>query len=241
MTTMQTPPPMQGQTTLMPLDPSPGYALRVVPIRANLLPDEITSGRNVRRIRTALIFAIVLVILGLGGWYALARSERTQAEDDLAAITSQTDLTRVKTRSKNFTDVTSTIEQADTIKTELKTATAKDLPWGTVLTDLRGTGVKNIEINSIAGLLELNSPTTNTASKRVGTLVVQGRAADKRTIAAYLDAMADIDGVEHVYLTIASLEDDAENTLKWTFSITADISKDRLCGRFTTPCKSGAK
>ncbi|MET0416107.1 MAG: hypothetical protein ABW022_08820, partial [Actinoplanes sp.] len=55
-------------TALMPIDPalSAQHVSRIPPIRANLLPSEITSGRNARRTRLVLIGAVVVVLALLG-------------------------------------------------------------------------------------------------------------------------------------------------------------------------------
>jgi hypothetical protein len=244
MTTMQTPsPPMPspappGQTTLMPLDPSPHYAMRILPIRANLLPAEITAGRHARRIRAILILAIVLVIGALGSWYLVAVADRDEADDQLASVTSQVDLIRHKTKAKEYAAVTATIAERDDITEQLKAAMAKDLPWSRVSDALRDSGVPDITITSFAGTLNQDNADAGSPAKAgaaakqpVASLTIQGRGKDKKNIAAYLEAIAKIKGVTHVYLTGATSEND-----KWTFSIKASIAADRLCGRFTTDC-----
>ena len=57
-------------TALMPIDPavSPQRVARILPIRANLLPSEITAGRNARRTRFALIGAVLVVVVVLARW-----------------------------------------------------------------------------------------------------------------------------------------------------------------------------
>jgi hypothetical protein len=237
MTTTQQPAP----TALLPLDPAvtPQQALRVLPIRANLLPDEITAGRTDRRTRTILIFAVVLTIAVLGGWYLYAVTQRSSAVDDLAQVTRQVDSTRGETKAAKYTKVTSIIADRDMITSQLKTVMANDLPWSTVATSLRDTKVKHIKVTSIVGLLAKDAvaaPATGT-TRSVATLSILGDAKDKRNIAEYIDAVAKVKGVTHVYLTSASGDDSGV----WTFSINADLSGERLCGRFTTACPSGGK
>lgn len=229
-----------AQTALMPLDPavSPQQALRVLPIRANLLPDEITAGRNARRTRTILIFAVVLALGVLAGWYLYAVKDRDAANQDLAAVTKQVDATRAETKADKYTRVTNTIEQRETITNQLKTAMGDDLPWYTLADELRKTGVANVTIDNIAGQLDKDATAgATTAKKKAGTVTVTGNAKDKKTIAAYVDALADADLVTNVYLT-AGTEQEGKG---WSFTLTADIPNSALCGRFTTACKSGGK
>jgi hypothetical protein len=249
MTTMQTPPTTHrppGQTTLMPLDPAgaPLATLRIPLIRANLLPEEITAGRNARRIRDVLIVAVVLVIGALGGWYYLAAQDRNEAAESLDAMTQQVDTTRAQTRRQEYTKVTQVIEEQNTIKNELKVAMANDLPWSTVLGKIRNSGVKDITVTSINGSLVDKTVATAGARQAVATMTILGTGKDKKTIAAYLDALAKVDGIAHVYLTTAGAQSDATggSTKKgWTFSITASVTNELLCGRFTTLCTNGGK
>jgi hypothetical protein len=231
-------------TALMPLDPavSPQHALRILPIRANLLPDEITAGRNVRRARVILILAVLLTLAGLGGWYMHAVNERSAAEDELAAVSAQVDRTRNDTKADKYTTVTRAIDQSKTITAQLKIAMNDDLPWSTLYDALRKSGVKNIEITNINGFLSTDitkgAPTPVAgATRKLGTMTIMGEAKDKKTIATYLDKIAKVKGMANVYLSNATKDDGG----KWIFSINAQISGDRLCGRFTDPCKTGGK
>lgn len=248
-TPMPTPGPAQmpgpAQTALMPLDPtvSPQQSLRILPIRANLLPDEITAGRNARRTRTLLAAVLVLTIAVLAGWYMLAVRDRNAAADDLATVTKQVDDTSTEMKADKYTKVTKTIEERDTITKQLKAAMANDLPWYTLMDQLRTTGIATVRITSISGALDkattggAATAAAAAASKKVGAVTVSGTAKDKKTIAAYLKALVDAKLVTNVYLTAGNKSD----TNEWTFTLNADIPKSALCGRFTTPCKSGGK
>jgi Tfp pilus assembly protein PilN len=246
-TPMPTPGPAQApgpaQTALMPLDPtvSPQQSLRILPIRANLLPDEITAGRNARRTRTLLAAVLVLTIAVLAGWCMYAVRDRNAAADELASVTKQVDDTSREMKADKYTKVTKTIQERDTITDQLKAAMANDLPWYTLMDQLRTTGIASVKITSISGALDKvaagGTTTAATVSKKAGAVTVSGTAKDKKTIAAYLKALADAKLVTNVYLTAGNEQD--KNV--WTFTLNADIPKSALCGRFTTPCKSGGK
>jgi len=88
-------------TALLPLDPaiSPEQVNRILPIRTNLLPEEITAHRNARRTRVVLAGLVVLVALLTGGWYVQADKQRDQAGARLATVTGKVDKLRKDTRA----------------------------------------------------------------------------------------------------------------------------------------------
>jgi hypothetical protein len=231
-----------GTTALMPLDPalSPRQVTRVLPIRANLLPGEITAGRTARRTRGVLIGAVGLVILVMGGWFLFADKQRDLVGQDLASTTQQVDTVRAETRKDAYAKVTDTKKDRVAIDGELKSALKNDLPWATLLDSVRSTATrKSVGITTI--IANLDDPKVAAGAKAagsdVGTLSISGTAKDKKTIAGYVDALAGVHAVSDAYLTAA-------NQVKpgsWTFTLTADITDEALCGRFTTPCKTGGK
>jgi cytoskeletal protein RodZ len=232
-------------TALMPLDPavSPEQVNRILPIRANLLPDEITAGRNARRIRFVLIAAVVLVVVVMGGWYLFAAKERNLALDDANSTDQQVSTVRNQTKKKEYADVSNAIDTTKELNSDLNGTLAQDLPWNTLLDQVRHTATgKEVAITAIQATLTDTDTQTQTASAAVttvGTLQITGTAADKKTIADFVDALPTMKSgkvypVTNAYLTAASAQGD-----NWTFTLTAEITKDALCGRFTTACATG--
>ena len=76
-------------------------------------------------------------------------------------------------------------------------------------------------------------PSTNPATS-IGSLVVTGSAPDKQAVAAYVEALAKQTTVTNPYVTSVATDEDGGVT----FSLTADITQESLCGRFTAPCTS---
>lgn len=225
---------MSTSTALMPLDPavSPEQAMRVLPIRANLLPPEITSGRNARRTRVLLIGAVVLVAVVMGAWYLLADRQRDLAADDLASVTDQVDRTRQSIKNnKEYAAVTKVIKERDEIDADLKTVTAKDLPWYTLVDGLRAAAAKKGgTITDVTAILaEDTAAAAGTATAgTVGTLQIEGTAKDKAAVADVLDALSGVDGVTNVYLTATS-----QSVKSWGFTLSAAVKSDYVCGRFS--------
>ncbi|MEU4244023.1 PilN domain-containing protein [Actinoplanes sp. NPDC026619] len=221
-----------SSTALMPLDPavSPDHAMRILPIRANLLPPEVTSGRNARRTRFLLIGAVVLVVAVMGGWYVLADKQRDLVSQDLTSTTEQADTIRNTMRTnKEYSQVTTVINDQTAITTDLTTVLAKDLPWYTLMDTMRSAASKKGgTLTSVSATM--TDDTTAASTGTVGSLQIAGTAKDKAAVADVIDALAGVDGVTDVFLTAAS----ADSTNKWAFTITAAVDKDYVCGRFST-------
>jgi hypothetical protein len=238
-------------TSLMPMDPalSPQQVTRLLPIRANLLPDEITNSRKARRMRTFVIVGVVLAVVALGGWSADAYHDRSVANDDLATV--NTEVAKVNdtmhnTKNKEITEIT-----ADNlaISAELKTLMANDLRWPALLDAVRATAAKsNVTLGQISaslaekGGISGTSSTTSSGATVVATLTLQGSGKDKKTIAGFIDALSALShvaGISNPYLSTVS--QGGQGVAQYSFQANADVTSVALCGRFTTPCKTGAK
>jgi hypothetical protein len=243
-----------GTTALMPLDPavSPEQANRILTIRTNLLPDEIRAGRNARRIRFFLIVAVVLAVVVMGGWYLYAVKQRNMALDDSNSTDRQVADVRNKINQKKYSDVQKDIDNTKSLNDDLKSTLARDLPWDTLLNQIRGTATtKSVTISAIVGTLaEQDKSTSGTASSSVtgiiGTLQISGRAKDKKTIADFVDAIATMTApggpaVTNAYLTSATEQSQSteDPTRNWIFTMTASITAKAECGRFTGQCQDG--
>jgi len=234
-----------ASTTLMPLDPalSPQRVSRVLTISADLLPDEIVAGRRARRTRGWVLVALMLVLVGMGGWYALAEQELRDATDELTAVSD--DATALQRRQADFAPVVNVQAETTTITKQLSTLLANDLPWATLTDTLRDTGTTaGVTVSGMSGTLHdaqsgaagaVSLPSTS-GSATIGTVTVTGTAPDKPSVAKYVDSLSGMTLVANPYLTSV-----AETDGKVQFSLTVDVTAGALCGRFTTACKTGGK
>jgi len=112
-------------TALLPLDPaiSPEQVNRILPIRTNLLPDEITAQRNAHRTRVVLAGAVAVVAVLTGGWFVQADKQRDLVNEDLVSVTGQVDSLRHETRAKDLTEITDTISERDAVARRKTVAT----------------------------------------------------------------------------------------------------------------------
>jgi hypothetical protein len=232
-------------TSLMPMDPalSPQQVTRLLPIRANLLPAEITSRRNARRMRAFVIAGVVLAMVALGGWSADAYHDRTLADRDLAVVNTQVAKVNGTMHDAQHQEITTIISANAAISAELKALMAHDLRWPTLLDTVRTTATKSsVSVGQISAALTEAPAGSATASSSgatvVATLTLQGSGKDKKTIAGFVDNLSHITGISNPYLITASQGSDDGG---YSFQASADVTSAALCGRFTTPCKTGGK
>jgi hypothetical protein len=228
-------------TTLMPLDPatSPQRAVRVLPIAANLLPDELIASRRAKKVRGWVLIILGLVAVLLGSVYAYAALETKNAKDDLAAVT--LDKVILQKKQSEFKEVTDIRAGSEAINSQLATLLAEDLRWSTLLDMLRITGADSaIKITAVSGALSSSAsgggaaPTDRLPSadrKRiVGTMTVTGDAPDKNSVARYVDALGRVDRFANAFLSNAAESADEK---KVQFTLSVDITDTALGGRFS--------
>lgn len=234
-------------TALMPLDPatSPQQIARVLNIRANLLPAEIMAGRNARRMRLVVVVAVALVAVLLGVWYVNAFSEKKAADQELDDVSAQ--VVAIQASQNKYNGVVALKSQNETITKQLTGLMAKDLPWATLTDTIRDTGAAaGVDINGITGSLTdgvgSNTLPSTTTGATVMLLQITGTGPDKKTVAKYVEQLGELPDVANPYLSSATQNDtSATGSSTVTFSLSAAITSSALCGRFTTPCKTGGK
>ncbi|MEV8505162.1 hypothetical protein AB0368_10085 [Actinoplanes sp. NPDC051475] len=229
-------------TTLMPLDPavSAQRLAGLVPISANLLPEEVVASRRASRMRAWVIVVVVLVACLCGVWIVAANREKQAASEDLTAANGEVvDLQRAQ---REYSSVVTLRNETELLKSQLKTTMANDLDWAGMLSMLRNTGEPmDIVVNGLTGKLNDaegdptsgSLPSTSNANS-IGNVVITGVAPDKEAVAAYVDALAKAPTNANPYVTDVATADG-----KVTFSLTIDITGTALCGRFGQPCTGG--
>ncbi|MEV6598196.1 PilN domain-containing protein [Actinoplanes sp. NPDC051346] len=237
-------------TTLMPVDPavSPQRVNRLLTISASLLPDEVVARRRTRRIRLLMIAVVVIVAAACGAWIFHANRLEQQADRDLTAAMSK--VAELQLKKGTYAPVVKLRNEGDELKKQLGTVMANDLDWAALLHLLRTTGPDTVVVTGITGQLDEPSkgkkdnsskslPSTS-KSASIGTMTVTGTAPDKKTVAAYVDALALKATIANPYVTSVSNSGEGDKK-EVTFSIDVQIAQDALCGRFGKACKSGGK
>jgi Tfp pilus assembly protein PilN len=225
-------------TTLVPPAPpareSTGSGLRFVAIRANLLPDEVLSARQVVVVRKQVLLGLVGVLVALIAWYALSWWQTNSANSALAATQRQGE--SLQSQQGQYTPLVQAQGQIANLRTQLQQLMVGDMSWKTMISSVRGAAPAGVAVQSLSGTITLGTNTTQldvlneTGSLSVGQLNITGTAPDKRTVAAYADALSKVKG-----LTAPLISTVQASSRPVTFTITASITADALGGRYSAP------
>ena len=233
-------------TLLPPRPPSPTErAPRMLSIAANLLPAEIVESRRGRKVRRAVLSALIVFAFLLSAWYGHARYQTSIARSDLTAA--ETDSEHVLRQQRDFAEVTSTQAGSKAIRTQLAALLADDLRWSSVLSAVRQQAPNGVAVTGVSGALAEKSgvaggngstaaqlPNTS-GQKPIGTLTVTGLATSKAVVATYADALAKIPGLGNPLLGSVNLEDGALR-----FTVRLEITSSALGGRYTSTGDNGS-
>jgi hypothetical protein len=227
-------------TALMPLDPAstPQHVNRVLGIRASLMPSEIAAGRKARRVRVGIVGAVILVLALVGAGYGFALHQKSVADDGSAAVADE--VNKARSARGKFSAVTKVIGENDTLTANLKTLLADDLRWASLMDTVRSVGLPiDVKITSISGSLTtqsavaaaaVNLPSTSKLASVVN-LNISGSAPDKETVARYVDTLGQQPSFANTYFSTTT--DSTDNDKKVvSFTMSADITTDALCGRY---------
>jgi Tfp pilus assembly protein PilN len=225
-------------TTLIPPSPAPSRAaageVRFVPVRANLMPDEVLSARQVVVVRKQVLLGLVAVLVMLIGWVGLSWWQTHAAESTLSDVQRQG--LALQSQQAQFTPlVQAQADIADT-RSQLEILMVGDLSWKAMLNLVREKAPAGVAVTSINGnvtdasaAMGLADVLNQTGSASIGQLTISGSAPDKRTVAAYADALSKVSGV-----TAPLISSVQTSTTDVTFTIAAVITRDSLGGRYAT-------
>jgi Tfp pilus assembly protein PilN len=203
-------------------------------VRANLMPDEVLSARQVVVVRKQVLLGLVVVLVLLIGWFGLSWWQTRSANDELASAQRQG--IALQSQQTQFTPLVQAQAQISNIRTQLQEVMVGDLSWKDMLSAVRDKAPAGVTVSSISGDVASASGTVQdgdvlnqTGSASVGQLSIQGTAGDKRTVAAYADGLSRVPGLAAPL--ISSVQSDTTGV---TFTITAVITTDAFGGKYAT-------
>jgi Tfp pilus assembly protein PilN len=238
-------------TTMLPPAAAPKTrpsSATYVAVRANLLPDEIVSSRQVEVVRKQVLIGLVVVALLLVGWFGLSWWQTSSANGDLD--NAQRQGTALQDQQNEFGPLVQAQGEITEIQTQLQRLMIGDLSWKTMLATLRAKAPNGVSLTTVdgsvtagaaAGAAAPDSAILNSSGKEtVGELKITGTAPDKRTVAAYADQLSTVPGlVAPLILNVDATERSV------TFSVSVLITSDALGGRYaplttSTPTSTGS-
>lgn len=228
-----------------------GDGTRFVSVRANLLPAEIISARQIEVVRKQVVLGLVLVVALLIGWFGLSWWQTQLANSDLDDAQHQT--TALQNQQTAFGPLVNAQNQSNTIHGQLHNLMTADLPWTKMLTRIRDaapTGVRLTGINAsvtagvpaatAGGATSLGNGTVLNATGQltVGQVAVSGSAGTKSAVAAYVDKLG---GVPGLTAAVPSAVTSVGGSV--TFTINVLITSQALGGRYAAapPAPTGGK
>ena len=207
--------------------------LRFVAVRADLLPDEIVSARQVVAVRRRVIAGLAMVATLLIGWFALSWWQTTQATSVLDDALHRRDA--LQHQQTEFAPLVAAQNEVSAIHGRLQHLMASDVPWTKLIATLRAQEPGGLRLTNITAAL--NSATTGappitlnqTGRPTIGQLTLTGIAGSKAAVAQYTDELARVHGLTAPLITSVTSTGGAV-----TFTVNVLITSDALGGRFTT-------
>jgi Tfp pilus assembly protein PilN len=212
--------------------------------RVNLLPREILENRRFRNVQVLLALVVVLTLALAGA--AFWRSDRAvgDARESLEAVQAQTVALEAKQRS--YAAVPQTLAELEYARTARETVMTNDVAWYRYLSDLADAAPTDVAFQSItlkvpapgaAGAAPA-TPATQSATAdpflpagALGTVTVTGISGTYPKVAAWMDALDKIAGLDVSTLANATRATDPEDT-DVTFSSGITVTDEALSHRF---------
>ena len=190
---------------------------------------EISDLRRLRMVRRLVIAGVAVCVALLFGWYVVADGNTDQAQSELTAVQdSRRDLNRKKA---TYTELEATRQQIKDITTQLGIVMERDLSWSALLASLQKAAPKGVVVTSVTGALSLeDAKTTTTTGDVIGAITLAGTAPSKDEVAAYVDTLGTVTGLDNPFPSDTTQSDKALN-----FTIRVDVTRAALGGRFTSP------
>jgi Tfp pilus assembly protein PilN len=224
-----------------------GAPARFVTVRAHLMPAEVIARRRVGAMKRQVTVALAVLLLAVLGWFSAVVWTTHNAKTQLAAAQSHT--TALQQEQRQFAPLIAMQSNAATINNELTQLMVGDLRWNAMLETLRRLGGSRILLTSVNGTITSGAGSqtqgqaggttgidhlNTSGSPEVGTLTIQGSAPDKDTVAAFVDALTGVTGLNSPL--VASVSGAAGHL---TFTVNVLVTKQALGGRYAAQRTGG--
>lgn len=213
--------------------------------RVNLLPSEIEEARRLRRTQAGLAAGLGVLVLAIGGVYALQVQDKNDAANALSAAQAET--TRLQAEQAKYADVPRTIAAIDAAEEARSTAMTNDVEWFRTLNNFSLTLPNNVWFTNLTLALQEATPAAATGAAAstattpattpadsgapIGLLTVEGTAMTHPDVATWLDVLGRQPGMADAYFS-NSTRAKIGNKPVVNFTSTSTITADALSHRY---------
>ena len=207
--------------------------------RVNLLPTEILQARRTAGVKRVLAGAVVLTLAACVGAVVWAQAGVSAAQEDLDATQARGVILRAQ--QAKYAQVPTTLAVIDATSTAREQAMANDVLWYGLLSDLALTTPKGVTLDTLSITLDAApvSPAPAAAGSAgtdpltpagIGTVSFSGEAAHFPDVAAWLESVATLHGLDGSTLQNATKATGAAAGV--TFASTIKVTSKALTHRY---------
>ena len=200
--------------------------------KVNLLPPEILQARRLAGLKRTLAAAVVAVVLLCGGAMVWAQAGASAAQDDLDAA--QARGATLRAEQARYASVPKLLNVIQAAGAARERAMSQDVLWYGFLSDLSVVTPKGITLNGLQASMD-KATTTNDplVPAGLGTVTFTGTAEHVPDVAAWLDAVAHIRGLDGSTLQSVTREDASGGTAgTLNFTTTVSVTSKALTHRY---------
>jgi Tfp pilus assembly protein PilN len=205
--------------------------------QVNLMPPEIAETERLHRLQRAMVGAVVVSAVLIGGLYWHTKQGVNSAQNQLTAAQAQHSSLQVKYNSLN--DVQQVFTQVQAKQLLVQQAMGQEVRWSFVLNDLTTAVPNNVWLNGITAQETALPGSTATpivgadgTTSGIGNIVFTGIAFQHNDVANWLDSMARVKGFSDPSFT-SSLKAAIGPRIVANFNSSVVLSAAALSNRYT--------
>jgi hypothetical protein len=175
--------------------------------RVNLLPPEIVEGRRLIRLKKLLGGALVVVVAGCAGAVVWAEVGVSSAQREVDAA--QARAATLRSTEATYAQVPRILGLIDAATTARQTVMADDVLWYGFLSDLAVAAPKGVSLLNLDVALTDSTPESSTGADPmspagIGQVTFSGKASEFPDVAAWLESVAGVHGLDGSTLQTAT-------------------------------------
>lgn len=201
--------------------------------RVNLMPPEIEAERGFRKVKVGL-GVVTLAVAGLiVGGFVLASASASAEQDRLTAEQART--TALTAEQGEYAEVPLVMGQVEAAESAQATAMTTDVLWYDYLNRLSGSYPQNVWLRDMSVTVSPTDPAAAATgvpqSPVIGILSFNGTGLVHTDVAAWLEAMDDIEGFRNATYTTAQ-RTELDGRIVVDFTSTVEVGTEALSLRF---------